>query len=83
MKPYLVYVFKCCPVIGPEGAKLDQMRQHGQPRLNGVRRSQLGPSMAKWGNHPWVSGGPSLGWQVTLLGMVGDHSWQLSLGVKL
>ena len=34
------------------------------------------------GDHPLGGGWPSLGWRVTLRGMVGDHPWQLSPGVS-
>ena len=34
------------------------------------------------GDHPWVIWRPSLVWWTTVLRMLGDNSWHLSLGVS-
>ena len=36
----------------------------------------------KLGDHILDGGYPSLGWQMTIHGMVADHPWQLSPGVS-
>ena len=46
--------------------------KRGQTGPNGAKGGQTGPNGAKRGNHPWVGEKPTMGWRVTLLGMVGD-----------
>ena len=77
---------------GKNGVKLGKICQTEFIRLNRAKHGQTGPNSAKLGQAVpiWVTilglvweWRASLGWRLTLLGMVGDHPWQLSPGVSL